>query len=216
MAKPTNAVPLLQRYGKPLLLLVLVAVLAYGVLLAIAQLTAARIEHNERAWFEAQIKALVPANLHDNDLLTDRIEVVAPDSLGTRRPLAIYRARLNGTPTAVVINSIAPDGYGGPIELLVAVDYSGTALGVRVLSHHETPGIGNAFEFPDSTWLDAFRGRSLRNPDTAGWNIRKDGGDFDQFTSATISPRAIIKAVQRTLDYYQRNREQLFAAKASS
>lgn len=216
MAKSVNAVSMLPRYGKALVLLALVAVLAYGALLVIARMTAARIEHNERAWFEAQINALVPAKLHDNDLLSDRVEVVAPDSLGTRRPLAVYRARLNGAPTAAIINSIAPDGYGGPIELLIAVDYNGAVLGVRVLSHHETPGIGNAFEFPGSTWLDAFRGHSLRNPDTAGWNIRKDGGEFEQFTSATISPRAIIKAVQRTLDYYQRNRERLFAAKTAS
>lgn len=206
MAKPAN------RYLKSLAGLLLVAVVAYLALQVVARLTAARIAHNERAWFEAQIDVLVPSALHDNDLLTDRIDVVAPELLGTRRPVAVYRARLHGTPTAVVINSIAPDGYGGPIELLIAVDYRGVVLGVHVLAHHETPGIGNAFELPGATWLAAFRGRSLRNPDTPGWNIRKDGGAFEAFTSATITPRAIVKAVQHTLDYYQQHRDELFAA----
>lgn len=209
MAKLAN-LPLPRR-AKQIFALLAVLAVAYGALYATSKLTASRIEHNERAWFEAQIDALVPSAMHDNDMLTDRIEVVAPESLGTRRPVTIYRARRSGMPTAAVINSIAPDGYGGPIELLIAVDYSGTILGVHVLSHHETPGIGNVFEFAGSTWLNAFRGRSLRNPDTPGWNIRKDGGEFEQFTSATITPRAIVKAVQRTLDYYQRNREKIFS-----
>jgi electron transport complex protein RnfG len=181
-----------------------------------AHLTNDRIARNERAWFEAQINALVPAQLHDNDLLTDRIDVVAPEELGTRNPVAIYRARLNNEPTATIINSVAPDGYGGPIELLVAISYSGTVLGVRVLAHHETPGMGDAFAQPGSNWLAAFTGRSLNNPEMRGWNVRKDGGQFEQFTSATISPRAIIQAVQRTLDYHDRHRSSIYQPPATA
>ncbi len=110
----------------------------------------------------------------------------------------------------MIISSVAPDGYGGPINLLIAVNYAGEILGVRVVAHHETPGMGDEFAQPGSTWLDAFRGRSVNNPELRGWNVRKDGGQFEQFTSATISPRAIIQAVHRTLDYYQQHREQLY------
>jgi electron transport complex protein RnfG len=198
------------RRGKQLLTLAVVIVVCLSILALARQLTAVRIARNERAWFEAQINALVPTDLHDNDLLTDRIEVIAPDALGTRNPVAVYRARLNGTPTAAIINSVAPDGYGGPIELLVAVSYDGKVLGVRVLAHHETPGMGDAFAQTGSNWLAAFIGRSLTNPEMRGWNVRKDGGQFEQFTSATISPRAIIQSVQRTLDYHDQHRDALY------
>jgi Na+-translocating ferredoxin:NAD+ oxidoreductase subunit G len=205
----------LARYSKQLLALLLFAAVAIAVLGIAAKLTAGKIARNERAWFEAQINALVPHELFDNDLLTDKTTVIAAAALGTRNRVAVYRARRNGKPTAAIINSVAPDGYGGPIELLVAVNYAGEVLGVQVLSHHETPGMGNDFELPGATWLDAFRGHSLHQPESPGWNVRKDGGEFQQFTSATISPRAIIKATQRTLDYYQAHRQQLFQAPSS-
>jgi electron transport complex protein RnfG len=205
-----------QRYGKQLLALLVFAVLCVSVLAVVAHFTATRIARNEQAWFAAQINALVPANLHDNDLLGDKTWALAPEALGTRKPVAIYRARLNGTPTAVIINSIAPDGYGGPIELLVAINYAGEVLGVHVVAHHETPGMGDEFALPGSHWLDAFRGHSVRQPELRGWNVRKDGGEFEQFTSATISPRAIIQAVHRTLDYYQQHRQQLFEQPTAS
>jgi electron transport complex protein RnfG len=196
--------------GWQLLMLAVVIVACLAILGFAAQLMANRIARNERAWFEAQINALVPAELHDNDLLTDRIEVSAPEALGTRNPVAIYRGRRNGKPTAAIISSVAPDGYGGPIELLVAVSYDGTVLGVRVVAHHETPGMGDAFAQPGSNWLAAFTGRSLNNPEMRGWNVRRDGGQFEQFTSATISPRAIIQAVQRTLDYHDQHRSSIY------
>lgn len=209
MANPADRAVWHSRPGRALLALAVVALCA-ALLISAHQLSAARIARNERAWFEAQLNALVPADLFDNDLLTDRTTVLAPAALGTRNPVPVYRARLKGSPTAVVINPVAPDGYGGPIELLVAIGYDGAILAVHVLSHHETPGMGNDFEQPGSTWLDAFRGRSVHAPETRGWNVRKDGGEFEQFTSATTSPRAIIQAVQRTLDYYQHNRSLLF------
>ena len=184
------------------------AIIVYGVM----QLTSLRIAHNEQAWLEAQINVLVPSTMHDNDMLSDNITLNVPESFDTNDPVVIYRARRNGLPIAAVMHAIAPDGYGGPIELLVAVNYDGEILGVRILSHHETTGIGNAFESPESHWLHDFKGHSIHRPDSAGWNVRKDGGDFEQFTSATITPRAIIKAVQRTLDFYQRHRDKVFAA----
>jgi len=217
MATPaTNPTSWRQHRGKQLLALTVFVLLCLGVLAGVAHFSAARIARNEHAWFAVQVNALVPEALHDNDLLADKIWVQATDALGTRKPVAVYRARRHGEPTAAVINSVAPDGYGGPIELLVAVNYTGEVLGVHVVAHHETPGMGDEFAQPGSTWLDAFRGHTVNNPELRGWNVRKDGGQFEQFTSATISPRAIIQAVQRTLDYYQQHREQLFQQPSSS
>ena len=190
--------------------LVIVGALATAVLAAVANFTRARIERNEQAWIQQHLDALVPPQSHDNDLLTDVIDVVSPQLLGTARPVRIYRARRGGAPVAAVIRSVAPDGYRGPIELLVAIANDGSLLGVRVLRHNETPGLGDAFERRVPHWLDAFKGRSLSNPPQQRWTVRKDDGDFDAFTGATITPRAIVKAVRRTLEYYQANRDRIF------
>lgn len=198
-----------RRWSRPRpaawLLLFAVTAATLGALIWLAAVTRARIEHNERAWFEAQLAVLIPAALHDNDLLRDRLDLRVPMERST---ITAYRARRGGQPTAAALQ-IRTQGYSGPIELLVAVDYSGALLGVRVLSHQETPGIGNVFELPGSNWLQKFIGHSLQN--TRAWALQKDGGDFDAFTSASITPRAIVKAVQYTLQFYQANRERIFA-----
>ena len=195
-----------------LFLLLLASAICIGVLLLTRHLTKNRIERNERAWLEAQIDALLPKSLHDNNLLDDHTVIPAPSDLSPTGQLSVYRARLKKEATGVVIHSITNEGYNGPIELLIAVDYNGTIQGVRILNHHETPGMGDAFNQPGSTWLDNFKQRSLTNPDTRGWNVRKDGGEFEQFTSATITPRAIIHAIQRTLDFYSRNKDLIYSS----
>jgi electron transport complex protein RnfG len=194
--------------------LVIVGALATMLLSLVADFTRARIERNEQAWIQQHLDALVPPSSHDNDLLTDAISVRAPDLLGTAQPVAIYRARNHGTAVAAVIRSIAPDGYRGPIELMVAIAYDGTLLGVHVLRHHETPGLGDAFEKREPHWLDRFRGRSLSDPPQQRWTVRKDGGDFDAFTGATITPRAIVREVRHTLEYYHANRDRIFTKPA--
>jgi len=193
------------RWRTALLVIAACALLVYGLHSLMAQ----RIARNERSWFTFQLEQLVPDTLHDNDLLEDRINVRAPDFLGTQAAMPVYRARLHDVPTAIIITSVAPDGYGGPITLLVGINVQGTVLGVRVLSHHETHNMGDDFELPGSHWLDDFKNRSLTNPQRQQWNVRKDGGEFEQFTSATITPRAIVHAVQRSLDYFQRYRDSL-------
>lgn len=184
-----------------------------AVVAAIAQLTSERIARNERLWLIAKLDTLVPQTLHDNDMYSDRIQV-RHDLLGANGQVAVYRARKNGEPVAAILSPVAPDGYGGAIELLVAITYDGSLLGVQVLAHRETPGIGDGFEPRRSNWLQSFRHRSIDNPDTARWAIRKDGGEFDQFTGASVTPRAIIKAVRRTLEYHRAQREKLFDAPA--
>ena len=174
-----------------------------------------RITANEQAWIRQRLDALVAPATHDNDLLKDSIAVTAPDLLGSAQPVRIYRARRAGAPVAAVIRPIAPDGYRGPIELLVAIAPDSRLLGVQVIRHNETPGLGDAFESRDVHWLDRFRGRSLTDPPTQRWTVRRDGGDFDAFTGATITPRAIVKAVRNALEYYQRNSQRIFAQPAA-
>jgi electron transport complex protein RnfG len=185
------------------------------VLALVASLTRERITANEQAWIKQRLDALVAPDSHDNDLLADSIAVTAPDLLGSAQPVRIYRARRGGAPVAAIIRPIAPDGYRGPIELLVAVGYDGRLIGVQVIRHEETPGLGDAFESRDVHWLDRFRGRSLTDPPPQRWTVRRDGGDFDAFTGATITPRAIVKAVRNSLEYYQRNRQRIFEQPAA-
>lgn len=196
--------------AKPVVTLALLAAALTAIVVVVASVTHDRIVHNEQAWIQQRLDALVAPSTHDNDLLTDSIAVTAPDLLGTSQPVRIYRARKAGAPVAAVIRAIAPDGYRGPIELLVAVARDGRLIGVQVIRHNETPGLGDAFESRDVHWLAKFRGRSLTDPPTQRWTVRRDGGDFDAFTGATITPRAIIKAVRNTLDYYQRNSQRIF------
>lgn len=200
----------LKRHFKTVTVSIGLSVGVIIVLIIMDRITAQRIAHNEQAWLEAQIETLIPTQEHDNDLLDDTKSISAPDFFGDETPAIIYRARHNGLPSGAVIRSITNEGYGGPIELLVAVNYDGEVLGTRILSHHETPNIGNAFEWPGSRWLQQFNGKSPQNTAAADWAIRKDGGEFDQFTSASITPRAIIKAVQRTLDFYQHRRNDIY------
>ena len=208
-AKYSMGHSMLPKLWRNVLILIVLAIIGAATLYGMHVLTAQRIARNERAWFAMQLEQLVPASLHDNDLLEDRIDVRAPDFLGVNAAMPIYRARLQGVPTAVIITSVAPDGYGGPITLLVGIRMDGTVLGVRILSHHETHNMGDDFEQPGSHWLDDFKQRSLDNPARPGWNVRKDGGEFEQFTSATITPRAIVHALRRTLDYFERHRDSL-------
>lgn len=171
-----------------------------------------RIAANERAILLHTLHTLIPADEQDNDIAKDTILVTAPQYLGSSRPMTIYRARKAGKPVAAVIATIAPDGYGGDIKLLVAVKVDGTIAGVRVISDHETPGLGDAIESDKSNWIFGFNGKSLHNPGPKGWAVKRDGGDFDQFTGATISPRAVVKAVHKALLYFKQHRDKIFAA----
>jgi electron transport complex protein RnfG len=195
---------------KPALTLAIIAAVLTALVALVASFTRDRIASNEQAWIRQRLDALVPPATHDNDVLADSIAVTAPDLLGSSQPVKIYRARRGGAPVAAVLRPIAPDGYRGPIELLVAIGQDGRLIGVQVIRHQETPGLGDAFESRDVHWLDRFRGRSLTDPPAQRWTVRRDGGDFDAFTGATITPRAIVKAVRNALEYYQRNSQRIF------
>lgn len=174
--------------------------------------TAERIAEQEREFLLRSIQQLIPPSQFDNDIYNDVITVTDPKLLGSRDPVPVYRARKDGKPVAVVMEPVAPDGYGGAIKLLVAIAHDGTVLGVRVVNHQETPGLGDAIEIAKSKWVTEFNGRSLANLDDKQWHVKKDGGAFDQFTGATITPRAVVKAVHNGLKYYNQHRDTLFHA----
>ena len=173
--------------------------------------TKQRIAANERAALLRNLHVLVPPERHTNDMFTDVIEVHDPTLLGSRDPVPVYRARRNGEPVALVLTPEAPDGYSGTIRLLVGIDPEGTLMGVRVLSHRETPGLGDAIEAERSDWILAFDGRRLGDPPADQWRVRRDGGVFDQFTGATVTPRAVVNAVRKSLIYFERHHDELFA-----
>ena len=169
------------------------------------------IAESQRAALEASLNQLVSTDRYDNRIIEDRIEIVALEALGTSQPVPFYRARRQGQPVALFATPVAPDGYSGPIRLLIGVYADGTVAGVRVLEHKETPGLGDGIEEKRSYWILRFSGKSLTNPAPERWKVKKEGGVFDQFTGATITPRAVIKATRKFLEYVQMHHEALFA-----
>ncbi|MBW4936599.1 electron transport complex subunit RsxG [Marinobacter sp. F4206] len=185
----------------------LFAMITGGTIAVTQALTEERIQEQAA---RAEAKALfeiIPESAHDNDLLRDTVQLPASDRLATDGPPTAWVARRDGQPTGMILPVVAPDGYSGNIRLLVGVDLNGTVLGVRVTSHRETPGLGDRIEAKKSDWIFDFEGRSLGQPPHREWNVKKNGGEFDQFTGATITPRAVVKAVQKSLIYFRKNRQ---------
>lgn len=169
------------------------------------------ISYNEKLTLVKKLNTIIPADSYDNDLLLDTITIRPNSMLGTSETSLAYRARKNSNNVAVVFSSIAPNGYNGPIHLLVGVKANGNLSGVRVVKHRETPGLGDAVTITHSDWLLGFDDKSLTNPDKKGWKVKRDGGEFDQFTGATITPRAVVKAVHNALLYFEQNEKMLFS-----
>jgi len=192
-------------------LLGLIALLGTALLAGVNALTYERIGEQERLRVLQQLNAVVPMASYNNDLLADKIEIRDEAMFRHPDPVTVYRARLNNQPAAVLMIVTAADGYNGDIRLLTAIDTTGTVLGVRILSHRETPGLGDPIEIEKSDWVLGFTEKSLLNPQTKGWAVKRDGGQFDQFTGATISPRAVVRAVHNALLYFQANQQLLFA-----
>ena len=190
-------------------LLGLFGVLGGGLVGLSHQETAARIADNERQILVRQLETLVPADQVDNDMLTDVISISAPDRLGAETT-QVYRARRDGAPVALVLSPVVTQGYSGAIQMVVAVRHDARVAGVRVLSHRETPGLGDKIEIERSDWILGFDGRSLIEPPSTGWAVKRDGGEFDQFTGATITPRAVVRGVKDALRYVREHRETLY------
>jgi electron transport complex protein RnfG len=180
----------------------------------IHQTTEAPISKAEAAVRMALFAQILVPELHDNDLLQDEIKLPAGGDLGNRDETSIYRARLKGKPSGVILEATAPDGYSGDIKLLVAIKADGEIAGVRVLTHKETPGLGDYIDIAHGEWIKQFDGQSLVKRNDEAWFVKKDGGQFDFTTGATITPRAVVKAVHKVLRFYSINQQAIFETAA--
>ncbi|MDQ7074824.1 MAG: electron transport complex subunit RsxG [Gammaproteobacteria bacterium] len=171
-------------------------------------ITHERIAENHRQLLLKSLHTLVPAEKMDNDPYRDQILIHS--AALSKQAIPVYRVRKAGKPVAVILTTTAPDGYSGSITLLVGIYLDGTLAGVRVSSHRETPGLGDGIESQRSDWILGFNGKSLQNTSSKEWAVKRDKGQFDQFTGATITPRAVVKAVYKTLLYFQTHQEMLF------
>ena len=168
------------------------------------------IQKAKQAALEKSLFELIPRSSHTNNMLEDVVWVSHP-LLASKRKKKVYLARLNGSPYAAVLQVTAPEGYGGKIQLLTGIYYDGTLAGVRMVPpHNETPGLGDSIELKKSDWILGFNNKSLLDPGKEGWQVKKDGGEFDQFTGATITPRAVVRAVHNALNYFDHNKDFLF------
>jgi len=186
------------------------AIIGSGIVGLTYESTYERIKRNEQLVLLRKLNTILSPAEYDNDLLDDQIELKQDELLGTSKPSKAYLAYKNNNPVAIVLSPVAPNGYSGPINLLVGIYHDGTIAGVRVVKHRETPGLGDAVESQRSDWVLGFDDKSLENPTSKKWKVKRDGGEFDQFTGATITPRAVVKAVHSSLLYFQEHRKELF------
>ena len=170
--------------------------------------TIAQSEEDERLRLVNQI---APATSFDNDIMKDTAQLAADELLGSDEATTVYRGRMKGKPTIAVLQAYAPDGYGGKISMIVAIHHDGKIGGVRVVSHKETPGLGDYIEIAKNDWIDIFGTASLENHAEKDWKVKKDGGTFDYRAGATITPRAVVKAVHKALQYFALHREEVFS-----
>lgn len=204
----SDLTPAISNNAKILALFAIACTAAVGL---VHLLTKDRIELQTQQQLIQQLNEIIQVKRHDNEMFRDCI--IAPEDNNTDLIIdVIYRARLNNEPTAAAIKTVAPDGYSGNIELLIAINTDGSVSGVRTLLHKETPGLGDKIELRKSDWITKFSGKKLLDSKDNRWAVVKDGGMFDQFTGATITPRAVVNTVRKTIDYFQANQTRIFTA----
>lgn len=203
----------LRALRNAVILLVFVGVLT-ALLAATFKLTRSTIRQNEQQAKLALISQVLPPSSFDNDLLSTGLTLPADEMLGTHSPSRAWIARKQGRAIGVVLEAIAPDGYGGDIGLLIGINVRGEITGVRVTHHHETPGLGDYIEIAKSHWILQFNGKSLTQPAEAAWRVQQDGGVFVARAGATITPRTVVKAVKLALQYFLQHRVELLAMAA--
>ncbi|MEZ9894967.1 electron transport complex subunit RsxG [Vibrio lentus] len=192
------------------LVLAIFACASTGLVAVTHYLTKDQIKQQEQAQLLSVLNQVIPHDLHDNELFS-ACTLVEAEELGTEQAMPAYIAKLNGEPSAIAIEAIAPDGYNGAIKVIVGMKIDGTILGTRVLSHQETPGLGDKIDLRVSDWILSFAGKQVTDSNLDRWKVRKDGGDFDQFTGATITPRAVVKSVKQAVQYVNQNNQALLA-----
>lgn len=194
------------------LILAAVAAVCTTLVALTFNVTRARIAANEQAYLEQSLAPVLAGVSFDNDIKESALILSPPHVLPGNEAAVIYPLLEGSKPVAALFVVTADDGFAGPIKLLIGVDMEGVVTGVRVLEHNETPGIGDGIDVDRSDWIENFAGKSLESPDRAMWSIKRDGGAFDQVTGASVTSRAVVKAVGLTLSYFEVNRNEVFAA----
>lgn len=173
--------------------------------------TRGRIAANEQAFLEQSLQPVLEGIEYDGALSDSTIVIEPPHGLPGNEPATVYRVYADGKPIAALFDVTPRDGYSGPIRLLIGIDANGVVNRARVLAHRETPGLGDQIDSDKSDWIEQFSGTSLQAPASDLWMIRRDGGEFDQITGASITPRAVVKAIKETLMYFEAHRAEIFA-----
>jgi Na+-translocating ferredoxin:NAD+ oxidoreductase subunit G len=211
--------PIVQSMSRNGLILAAFSIAATVLVIGTAKLTAPRIAQQQQQELLNVLNQLLPPDMHDNDLVASCTLVAHPELGGAQQK--VYRATVKGQavnesiPQALALEVIAPNGYSGAIKLLVAFNLNGSVTGVRVLEHKETPGLGDKIELRKNDWILSFNGLSVNGTDDKRWAVKRDGGQFDAFTGATITPRAVVQAVKQANLLYQQQGSAWFSAPAN-
>ena len=186
----------------------IIAMLTSGALALSNQLTHDGIRQAEQRDLQASLVQVLPEGFADNDLLNDTMKITGDDGKALTLYLSRQAGKVNGT-----VFQVAGRGYAGDVVVIIGIDASGTLLGARVVKHQETPGLGDKIELAKSKWIRSFEGQSLTSPPAEKWAVKKDGGVFDQFAGATITPRAVVKAVKGGLEFFAAHRQEILEGK---
>jgi len=197
------------------LTLAVIAAICTSLVALTFQTTRERIAANEKALLEQSLQPALAGTFYDSGVSESRLVLPPPHGLPGNDPAVIYRVFAEDEPVAALFAVTARDGFSGPIRILVGIGVDGTVTGVRILQHRETPGLGDKIEPARSDWVFQFDGRSMGDPIATGWAIEVDGGEFDQLTGASVTPRAIIKAIRDTLIYFEAHQDEIFLAETS-
>jgi electron transport complex protein RnfG len=201
----TTKSPLTIAISKNTKILALFAIACTLAVSVVSELTKDRIKAQHQQQLLKTLHSIIEPSRYDNDIANDCIMMSAPE-LGSNKVKTAYIARKAGEIVAVAITSTAPQGYNGNIDFIMAINTDGSVSGVRVLKHQETPGLGDKIEIRKSDWITKFTGKRILSEDDRRWAVSKDNGMFDQFTGATITPRAVVQGVKSTLNYFNQHR----------
>lgn len=202
---------IIKHASKTAITLMAFAIVFTSLMAYVYSITKTPIEQSEAAARMSLFRQIMPEHMHDNDLLNDTVTIAPDPLLGNTQPTVANIARLQQQPSAIILEAIAHDGYSGDIKLLLAIQADGVVSGVRVITHKETPGLGDYIDIAKNNWIKLFDGESLHTASALDWHVKKDGGKFDYMVGATITPRAVVGAVHKALQYVERNQQTLFA-----
>ena len=195
----------MNKFIKIPVILSAITFLSSGLLMLSEYLTHDKITEQKKRLLLASLERLIPNHLHDNDLTQDTVMINEKELLGHRQEQTIYVGKLENKTTVIAIPVTARNGYSGDINILVGIKANGQVTNVKILEQHETPGLGDLIEAHKSNWIKQFPNQSFSSINKDMWQVKRDGGKFDQITAATISSRAVTDAIKKALLYHEKH-----------